>query len=78
MAVVMIVDPPGEPITINGFPSFKTIVGVMELNGRFPGWMAFASFPTSPKAFGIPGLDEKSSISLFRKNPAPFTKCPPP
>ena len=35
--------------------------------------IAFALSPTSPKAFNCPGFDEKSSISLFKKNPAPST-----
>ena len=78
MVVVIIVDPPGDPIIIKGFPFFKTIVGVIEDKGRFPGSMALALLPTSPNALGTPGFDEKSSISLFKKNPAPLTRCPPP
>ena len=63
---------------INGSLFFNTIVGVIELKGRFPGWIALAAFPTNPKALGTQGLTEKSSISLFRKNPAPSTRKPPP
>ncbi len=46
-----------------------TMVGVMLLSGRFPGAIALAVAPTSPKAFGVPGCAEKSSISLFRMMP---------
>ena len=74
--MVIIVDPPGEPITKNGDPSFRTIVGVIDESGLFWGWIAFASFPTNPNALGTPGFDEKSSISLFKKKPAPETTCP--
>ena len=34
--VVMIVAPPGEPSTRNGLPALSTIVGLIELRGRFP------------------------------------------
>ncbi len=40
---VMIRLPPGVPTTITGFPSRETIVGLIELNGRLPGAMEFAS-----------------------------------
>ena len=76
MVVVIIVDPPGEPITIKGLLSLSTMVGVMEESGLFPGSTAFASFPINPNALGTPGFDEKSSISLFKKNPAPSTTHP--
>jgi hypothetical protein len=33
---VMIVEPPGDPTARNGFPSCKTIVGLIELRGRLP------------------------------------------
>ena len=51
------------------------IVGVMELSGLLFGSIEFALLPTRPQKFGVPGLIEKSSISLFRKNPAPATIC---
>ena len=74
MVVVIIVDPPGDPIIIKGLPFFKTIVGVIEDKGRFPGSIALALLPTNPNALGTPGFDEKSSISLFKKKPAPLTR----
>jgi len=49
------------------------MVGVIELNILFSGAMAFALEPTRPYTFGTPGFALKSSISLFKKNPAPFT-----
>ena len=78
IVVVIMVDPPGDPTTKNGLLSFITIVGVIEDKGLFPGAIALASFPINPKAFGTPGFAEKSSISLFRKNPAPSTIHPLP
>ena len=49
------------------------IVGVIDDSGRLPGWMALASSPISPKAFGTPGFTEKSSISLLSTKPVPGT-----
>ena len=43
----------GEPVTSNGLPSLRTIVGVIELSMRLPGSMAFASRPIRPKALGL-------------------------
>ncbi len=40
--IVMIRDPPGEPTTITGLPSFRTSVGAIEESGRLPGAMALA------------------------------------
>ena len=31
--------------------------------------MLFASEPVKPNILGVPGLEEKSSISLFKKKP---------
>ena len=39
---------------------------------------AFASPPSRPKTFGTPGLDTKSSISLFSRKPAPATEIAEP
>ncbi|MNT68027.1 hypothetical protein D3C72_2062230 [compost metagenome] len=69
----MMVEPPGVPTTINNFPPFSTMVGVIELNILLFGAMALASPPTKPYIFGAPGLTEKSSISLLSRKPAPFT-----
>ena len=71
--VVMIVLPPGDPVISTGSPSFRTTVGVMELNMRLPGAMALASPPIRPNALAAPGLLEKSSISLLSRNPPPVT-----
>ena len=45
----MILEPPCAPVIINGFPSLRTIVGVIELRGLFKGSILFASFPKSKK-----------------------------
>ena len=75
---VKIVDPPGVPTTMATAPSSSRIVGVMDDSMRLPGWISFASLPTTPYAFGTPGLMLKSSISLFSRNPAPVTTTPLP
>ena len=54
--VLMIVRPPGEPVTSTSLPSFVTIVGVIELSMRLPGSIRFAGVPMSPSAFVSPGL----------------------
>ena len=41
--VLMMVGPPGEPVTRTILPSLKTMVGVIEESGRLPGKMALAS-----------------------------------
>ncbi len=46
--VVMMRAPPGEPVASQGLPSFSTMVGDIELSGRFIGPTAFASPPTRP------------------------------
>ena len=73
--VVIIFDPPGDPIVMIGIPSYIKIVGVIELRGLLLGSIAFALSPTRPQVLDVPGLIEKSSISLFNKNPAPSTTC---
>ncbi|CAI8350573.1 MAG: Uncharacterised protein [Porticoccaceae bacterium UBA1117] len=71
--------PPGLPVASIGFPSSpNTIVGVIDDKGRFPGSIELAMPPINPKPLGVPGLAEKSSISLFNKNPAPATEIPLP
>jgi hypothetical protein len=58
--VVMIVEPPGVPVTKKSSPSGSvTMVGVMAESMRFPGSMAFCSPCTSPNWFGTPGLAAK-------------------
>ena len=60
------------------FPFLATMVGVIELNMRLPGSIAFAAVPISPRTFVSPGFLLKSPISLFRMNPAPVTTtCEP-
>jgi hypothetical protein len=74
VTVEMIVGPPGEPVTRRTPPSGpRRMAGVMAESIRFPGSTAFASPCTRPYWLGVPGLAAKSSISLFRRNPAPST-----
>jgi hypothetical protein len=44
------------------------MVGVMEDNGRLPGWIKLAGLGSTPKALVTLG-DEKSSISSFIRIP---------
>jgi hypothetical protein len=67
--VEMMRDPPGVPTTNTGLPSLSRIVGVMELNGRLPGAIAFALPCTRPNRFAAPGFAVKSSISSFNRKP---------
>ena len=76
--MVIMRDPPGVPVASQGLSSLKTIVGVMELKGRLSPSIALASPPTRPNAFGTPGLEEKSSISLFNRIPVPAATIPVP
>ena len=70
----MIVPPPGVPVTMRSDPSgASTIVGVMAESILLPAATAFRSPWTSPNWLGVPGLTEKSSISLFMTKPAPVT-----
>ena len=76
---VMIVGPPGVPTTISSWPLLsRTMDGVIAESIRLPGWMALASPCTRPYMFGLPGAEVKSSISLFKRNPAPVTVTPLP
>src|SRR6186713_1980061 len=72
------VGPPGVPRTSQSFPFRNTNVGHIDESIRLPGAIALASRPTTPNKFGTPGLAEKSSISLFSRNPAPRTTSPHP
>src|SRR5919106_6848273 len=65
----MIIEPPGDPTARTGLPSASTIVGLMELRGRFPpstllGWSSRSKL--------------KSVSSLFSRNPHPGTVIPLP
>src|SRR5271154_4336728 len=71
-------DAPGVPITMETLPSRVRIVGVMDDSGRFPGAMALKSPPTTPVPLGTPAFAAKSSISSFKRNPAPSTTTPDP
>jgi len=71
--VLMMVRPPGLPVTSTGLPPFSTSVGVIELNMRLPGATRFGGVPISPVRVVIPGFALKSVISLFRMKPAPRT-----
>jgi hypothetical protein len=46
--VLMIVLPPGLPVTSRTRPSCLTIIGVMELSMRFRGAIRFGSVPIRP------------------------------
>src|SRR4029078_8153742 len=71
---VIIVGPPAAPTANQGVPSFrKTIVGVIADNGRFSGWTALRSPCIKRNIFGPPGFAAKSSISSFKRKPAPVT-----
>ena len=72
----LIVRPPGLPVIKTGSPSFRTIVGVIDDNGRFPGAIALASPWISPNMFLAPTIAVKSSISLFSRIPVPDTVTP--
>ena len=50
----------------------------MELKGRLLPSMAFASDPMRPYPLGVPGLEEKSSISLLISMPVPGIINPDP
>ena len=71
--VLMIVRPPGLPVTNVTWPFFETTTGVIELSIRFPAtiWLGFV--PIRPFEFVMPGRGLKSPISLFNTNPAPRT-----
>ena len=49
ITVLMIVRPPGDPVTMNSVPFFVTIVGLIELSIRLPGAMRLAGVPMSPR-----------------------------
>ena len=71
--VLMIVRPPGVPVTMNSLPSLATIVGDMLDSMRLPGRARFGSVPISPCSLVSPGPALKSPISLFSRKPAPGT-----
>ncbi len=76
--VLMIVRPPGDPVSSSTLPSFTTIVGVMELSIRLPGAITLAGVPMSPVRFVVPGFLLKSPISLLSRMPVPLmTTCEP-
>ncbi len=66
----MMVLPPGEPMIINPL-GVSTKVGDMLDRLRLLGAIELAVFPMSPKTLGLPGLVEKSSISLLSSTPVP-------
>ena len=67
--MVMMREPPGEPVTRNTWPSLVTRLGAIDDSGRLPGAIALASPCTSPYRLGTPVLMVKSSISSFSRNP---------
>ena len=71
--VLMIVRPPGLPVTSTRRPSRMTNVGVCALSMRLPGAMRLGAVPMSPSRVVRPGTRLKSVISLLRRKPAPRT-----
>ena len=51
----------------------QSAVDLLDATVELPGPMALASPSTKPYMLGVPGLAEKSSISLLRKKPVPGT-----
>ena len=69
----------GDGTTRIGDPSgSNTMVGGIDERGLLPGSISLAVPPKSPNPLGAPGFEEKSSISLFNKNPPPETEIPLP
>ena len=71
--VLMMVRPPGLPVTSTRRPSRVTMVGDMLDSMRLPGPARLGSVPMSPKSVVMPGPALKSPISLLSRNPAPGT-----
>ena len=78
MTLVMMREPPVEPVANTGTLPSKTMMGVIELSGRLPAAISLAFPPIRPKALGTPDLTEKSSISLFSRMPVPRATMPEP
>ena len=76
--VLMIVGPPGLPVTRISLPSLVTKVGVIDESGRLPGVMELAGPWSRPNMFFTPTLAVKSSISLFMRMPVPGMVTPLP
>ncbi len=71
--VLMIVLPPGDPVTSTVFPFRTTIAGLIEESIRLPGRIRFGAVPMSPIVFVSPAFLLKSPISLLSRKPAPDT-----
>ena len=71
--VLMMVRPPGLPVTMNSLPSFARIVGVMLESIRLPGSARFGLVPIEPRSVVSSGASLKSPISLLSRKPAPGT-----
>ena len=76
MTVVMIVEPPGLPVTMSTLPSGRsTIVGDIDDSGRLPGATAFAApckdakgkFTKCPPAKAAPATRCKDAKGKFAK-----------
>src|SRR5262249_21415418 len=77
--VLMILGPPGLPVTMNSRPSFSTIVGVMLDRGRLRAAIAFAPrVSIRPYVLGRSGATAKSSISLLSSTPVSLAVMPEP
>src|ERR1043166_5944907 len=74
---VMMRGPPPAPASMNSWPLLSsTIVGDIDDSMRLPGSILLAAPWTRPNTLGVPGLDVKSSISLFSRKPATVTPLP--
>ena len=71
--VLMMVRPPGEPVTMNNLPSLARMVGDMLDSGRLPGMARFGLVPMLPRSSVISGAELKSPSSLLSRKPAPGT-----
>ena len=69
--------PRGLPITMKVRPFLATMVELIELSRRLPGWIAFFLPWTRPKRLGAPGFVVKSSVSSLRKKPDTSRNLPP-
>jgi hypothetical protein len=78
VTVVMMVEPPGLPVTSSTLPSLKTSVGLIDDSGRFIDPGALASPPMRPKKLAAPRLAAKSSSSSLSSTPVPSATRPEP
>ena len=68
--VLMIVRPPGEPVTMNSLPSLATIVGDMLDSIRLPGRARLGSVPMRPCLVGQPRAGIEVAHLVVQQEPA--------